>query len=587
MTQSFNCPSCGAPIDVDPGDDPVVRCPYCANTVVIPAELRSPAHSAPQVPASIERFGDVSQLGARVLEILELARRGQKLHAIQRFRETFGGGLKEARDAVEALERGESIELKRIETTNEARAGSVAPDEFARRIRELLEAGKKIEAIKIYRQATNAGLKESKDAIDAFEAGGPLAFPDPGQQTTHAMVNKVASLGRAASLVQAGERDEAARVYREAFDVSQAEAEAAIDAIAAGDFEKVAEKALHTPYIALVRPPLAAPREAVVRTFAAVGAGTGCFVWSLATGILLITLLPILFAFTRPGGPLFESWSRINPFSPARVTMAFGEQGTGPGRFTDPRFIAVENSSGRIYVGEYSGGQIKVFDRDGEFITQWTAGDRSGHLAKLAVDRQGIVYAVKDGEILRYAADSGEYLGAAAVPLELQDEVYFDDLAVTPDGGLAAVSRGETVLRFDGRGQLTLTIPAAVSSVSGDSELTARVAADGLGNIYLLGIFNDAVFKYSPRGGFITRFGTVGDEPGQFRAPSAIAVDNRGRVYVSDFKGVQVFDPDGRYLDVIPVDGFAFGLAIDDEDQLFVVTNSPRVLRMSIRSSTP
>jgi ribosomal protein L7/L12 len=36
-------------------------------------------------------------------------------------------------------------------------------------IRELLLAGKKIEAIKRYRESSGLGLKESKDAVDAVE----------------------------------------------------------------------------------------------------------------------------------------------------------------------------------------------------------------------------------------------------------------------------------------------------------------------------------------------------------------------------------------------------------------------------------
>lgn len=87
----------------------------------------------------------------------------------------------------------------------------------------------------------------------------------------------------------------------------------------------------------------------------------------------------------------------------------------------------------------------------------------------------------------------------------------------------------------------------AISSVSGRSELNTRVAVDGLGNIYALGTFNDAVFKFGPDGKFIIRFGCSGGNPGQFRTASAIAVDGRGRVYVSE--GVQIFDGDGRYLD--------------------------------------
>ncbi len=42
------------------------------------------------------------------------------------------------------------------------------PDESERELVDLLTDGKKIEAIKVYRQRTGAGLKEAKDAVEAL-----------------------------------------------------------------------------------------------------------------------------------------------------------------------------------------------------------------------------------------------------------------------------------------------------------------------------------------------------------------------------------------------------------------------------------
>jgi ribosomal protein L7/L12 len=39
------------------------------------------------------------------------------------------------------------------------------------RVRNLALEGKKIEAIKLYRQTTGLGLKEAKDAVEAMERG--------------------------------------------------------------------------------------------------------------------------------------------------------------------------------------------------------------------------------------------------------------------------------------------------------------------------------------------------------------------------------------------------------------------------------
>jgi sugar lactone lactonase YvrE len=98
-----------------------------------------------------------------------------------------------------------------------------------------------------------------------------------------------------------------------------------------------------------------------------------------------------------------------------------------------------------------------------------------------------------------------------------------------------------------------------------------RCAVDGWGYIYALGIFNNAVFKFGRDGKFINRFSGAGDQPGQFRAPYSIAVDGRGRVYVGDMKGIQVFDADGRYLTILNLKGVAFGMVFNDKNELFVV----------------
>jgi hypothetical protein len=52
------------------------------------------------------------------------------------------------------------------------------PDEQARQIREALLAGRKIEAIKLYREQTGLGLMESKQAMEALEAELRASMPE-------------------------------------------------------------------------------------------------------------------------------------------------------------------------------------------------------------------------------------------------------------------------------------------------------------------------------------------------------------------------------------------------------------------------
>jgi len=326
--------------------------------------------------------------------------------------------------------------------------------------------------------------------------------------------------------------------------------------------------------------------------------GTKATKWILL--IVLIPVLVIIIAVVAMGGfliPLFSgvSSSKTSPTTPsakpksvalggrekpkgfASETLKFGSEGIGPGMFTDARSIAVDGS-GKIYVGEYSGGRIQVFDGDGKFLTQWTV-DRKMPLRALAADRKGIVYVVQSGNISRHEGTTGKLLGQISYP----DGWGFDDVAVAADGGLVAAwyKNRDDIVRLNAEGGVVRTIRAAISSVTEDSELDTRVAIDGMGNIYALGSFNNAVFKFNPDGKFLTRFGSAGDQPGQFRAPSAIAVDGKGRVYVSDFKGVQVFDTNGRYLAAFDTDGVASGMVFNDKNELFVAARK-QVVKLAV-----
>jgi DNA-binding beta-propeller fold protein YncE/DNA-directed RNA polymerase subunit RPC12/RpoP len=268
---------------------------------------------------------------------------------------------------------------------------------------------------------------------------------------------------------------------------------------------------------------------------------------------------------------------KSGPNAFADTALKFGSEGIGPGMFKDARAIAVDGS-GKIYVGEYSGGRIQVFDPEGKFLTQWMV-DPKMPLTGMAADRNGVVYVVQSGMISRHDGQTGNLLGQLAYA----GGWGFDDVFVTADGGLVAAwyKNRDDIVRFDSTGKVLRTIRAAISSVTDDSELDTHVAVDGLGNVYALGTFSNAVFKFSPEGKFITRFGDDGDQPGQFRAAQAIAVDGHGLVYVSDVKGVQVFDNSGRYVAVFKPQGTASGMIFNDKNELFIAARN-HVLKLAV-----
>lgn len=149
-------------------------------------------------------------------------------------------------------------------------------------------------------------------------------------------------------------------------------------------------------------------------------------------------------------------------------------------------------------------------------------------------------------------------------------------MAVAPDGGVVALwgSWDNDLIRFDSEGNVVWVVESAMSAHSDEDEGSGRVTVDGLGNIYVVGGDNQAVFKFSSDGEFITHFGSGGDGKGEFTSVSSIAVDHQGRVYVGDFWGIEVFDSEGRYLDTITMKAYPYDLVFNDANQLLVVMDN-------------
>lgn len=98
-------------------------------------------------------------------EIYRLVGEKKKIHAIKLFRERTGAGLKEAKDIVESVERGNPL------PTPGAHADSTGLDtgaweDIIPKIRALKSEGKTIAAIKLLRARTDLTLREAKEAVD-------------------------------------------------------------------------------------------------------------------------------------------------------------------------------------------------------------------------------------------------------------------------------------------------------------------------------------------------------------------------------------------------------------------------------------
>jgi ribosomal protein L7/L12 len=165
-------------------------------------------------------------------ELLALIKQQGLIQAIKLYRERTGVGLKEAKDAVEALRDGKPFTLH----TNAASQPPPPPAEpdVRTRILALVQQGLYIEAIKLYREKTGLGLRESKDAIDAVRAGQPLSL------------SMISSSQKAASpepnhdnevllAIKQGNKITAVKIYREQTGLGLRESLDAVEAIIRGE----------------------------------------------------------------------------------------------------------------------------------------------------------------------------------------------------------------------------------------------------------------------------------------------------------------------------------------------------------------
>ena len=295
-------------------------------------------------------------------------------------------------------------------------------------------------------------------------------------------------------------------------------------------------------------------------------AGAGVFFFSMKTS-----------GVVEPGEDTFKT---TGVSSSLPVVLEFGGTGMGAGLFQNARNIAVDANE-HIYIGEFDTGRIQVFDKNGIYITQWNFGDPDNcYLQSMAASRNGELYLIYESELFIHDGMTGELLGSLAHP----DGWGFDDVEVCVDGSVVAswYKNRDDIIRFSPEGTIDLLLEEAISGQSGDSELSTDVTVDGMGNIFAYGSFNESIFKFSSDGRFLNRFGSDGDRPGQFSSPSCFCTDPQGRLWVSDFRDLIIFDNDGLYLETIDSDYNLYDMVMGDNYQLYGITVDNMIIQIDL-----
>ena len=403
---------------------------------------------------------------------------------------------------------------------------------------KLVRSGRKIDAIKLFRETFHVGLKEAKDIVDQMERNETIRLGTMSVQnfgTTHSYSETNYNPVMTDTLGQPiGQRSSAGRTI--------------------GCFVAV---------ILLIT---------ALATIVPVLIGGGFAIWGVQEADNIISTVESGFSVvTTPG----SSSSTNNdspvetPTPPPTPTPGFaavalqigGEEGTGPGFFDDTRQIGVDGE-GNMYAGDYDSGRIQVFNAAGEFVNTWNAGEV--YMVAMTVDRSGVVYIPTGNTVLRFEGMTGE-------PLEAwrdNNNTFFRGIAAAPDGSIVAAAANR-IVRWNAEGAITLDIadPFSIAALREMFPKPESLAVDGSGNLYFTG--NDEVIRFDNQGNYLGLFGSSGEAEDQFQGGlTALAVDGRGRIFVENFKGISIFDNNGRYINVIDSPGVAFDMVFTAQNQL-------------------
>jgi tripartite motif-containing protein 71 len=206
-----------------------------------------------------------------------------------------------------------------------------------------------------------------------------------------------------------------------------------------------------------------------------------------------------------------------------------------------PVYVVVNPTNGDVYVSDRPAAAIYIYSAEGLYLRAFNPGPALNGWQPLgmAFDAKGYLFVTSvgapfqavhefgpDGAFVRTFGSPGEFSFPNGVSVDANEYVYVADS-----------SNGRLVV-FDGGGVQRAAINRG--SREGDLGLPRGTAVDDSNRVYVVDLTANAVQIYhafrtedrQPK--YIGRFGVQGSGDGEFGYPNSVAVDGRGRVYVTD-----------------------------------------------------
>lgn len=185
----------------------------------------------------------------------------------------------------------------------------------------------------------------------------------------------------------------------------------------------------------------------------------------------------------------------------------------------------------------------------------------------MAITNGGRVHLFRGTKLYATVGQRGEFRRAGGVALDAQRKIlYVSDV------------RGHTVKAFSYDGKFLRTITTS-GAEPGKVFAPTGLAVDRQGRVYVVDSLNFRLQVFNPDGTLVTTIGGHGTAPGSFARPKFVAVNQDGMILVTDaaFGNFQIFDLQGRLYLFVGSPGRGPGMfnipeqiSVDDEDRIYV-----------------
>jgi len=260
--------------------------------------------------------------------------------------------------------------------------------------------------------------------------------------------------------------------------------------------------------------------------------------------------------------------------------------------FNQPSEVAVDQS-GKIFILDGANNQLKIFSPKGKFIQavgRFGKGNGEFHNPMgMDVDQQGHVYVADTGNHrIQVFNNTGKYLRKIdlsrwnARPVEVEVMKGTDQKISPPVYVYVSDAKNHQILCFTTDGAFRFSF-GGLGEQPGKFRFPGMMGIDQSRDVYVVDILNGRVQIFNPLGKSFWQIGELGVLPGQLFRPKGVVIDDQYHIYVSDsYTGViQVFEKTGKLRGILSGQNRAFlrlttpvGMAIDFNKRLYVVQST-------------